>query len=516
MAERSLRASQAAIARVENALTDKGWSRQDLADRVVIEGKKTTTGISIQTIHKFLTGEKVDRKYFVGICKALDLPWNEIEESAKQPKPECPQPKQGRDSEIDALVQEVRQRVQPYIQERCGTMRVLDMTQPIALGEIYTNVNILEKLTKTRGLELAALMRDANPEKFDRFCLGDVRERRLPGLKAVEQFSKLMILGKPGAGKTTFLKHLAIQCIGGKFLGDRVPVFIILKDFAEADGKTDLLDYISRLVVMPSVGAQGLAPLQSNVAVIQEILCQGLLVERARGIYSFSHLTFQEYFTARKIVTSCNSYASDDPTLQGLVSHLAEKRWREVFLLTVGMLDSADVLLKLIKAWIDELLAGDEKFQQFLGWINRVGTSRRTSIVRFFHFALATTLIRDLMNDFDFDEAIEFDELDSVFDQAISYASDGTWELAHDLKLGLENADDLARNFAIECTDNLICNFSIQKAIDSISDYDFNINRHFATFGLYDDLWNRLTEIEDELGKNVKSESILVITRYRL
>ncbi len=27
----------------------------------------------------------------------------------------------------------------------------------------------------------------------------------------------------------------------------------------------------------------------------------GLLVERARGIYSFSHLTFHEYFTARKL-----------------------------------------------------------------------------------------------------------------------------------------------------------------------------------------------------------------------
>jgi predicted NACHT family NTPase len=57
-----------------------------------------------------------------------------------------------------------------------------------------------------------------------------------------------MILGKPGAGKTTFLKHLAIQCIGGKFQGERVPVFITLKDFAEADDKPDFLGYITRLV----------------------------------------------------------------------------------------------------------------------------------------------------------------------------------------------------------------------------------------------------------------------------
>jgi predicted NACHT family NTPase len=91
-------------------------------------------------------------------------------------------------------------------------------------------------------------MRDVSPEQFERFCLGNVRERRVPGLEAIEKFSKLMILGKPGAGKTTFLKHLAIQCIGGKFQGDRVPVFITLKDFAQTDGKPDLLGYITRLV----------------------------------------------------------------------------------------------------------------------------------------------------------------------------------------------------------------------------------------------------------------------------
>lgn len=130
-------------------------------------------------------------------------------------------------------------------------MRVLDMTQPVALGDIYTSVNILEKITGRRRLELAELMRNISSEKFERFCLGDVRERRVPGLEAIEKFSKLMILGKPGAGKTTFLKHLAIQCIGGKFQGDRVPVFITLKDFAETTGQPSLWDYIDRVVLMP-------------------------------------------------------------------------------------------------------------------------------------------------------------------------------------------------------------------------------------------------------------------------
>jgi len=49
----------------------------------------------------------------------------------------------------------------------------------------------------------------------------------------------------------------------------------------------------------------------------------GLLVKRARGIYSFYHLTFQEYFTAREIVNN-----SAPQAMEKLVRHLTEKRWR--------------------------------------------------------------------------------------------------------------------------------------------------------------------------------------------
>jgi predicted NACHT family NTPase len=55
----------------------------------------------------------------------------------------------------------------------------------------------------------------------------------VPGLQAVQQYSKLIVFGKPGAGKTTFLKYLAIQCMDDHVQKNRFPVFIILKDFAE-------------------------------------------------------------------------------------------------------------------------------------------------------------------------------------------------------------------------------------------------------------------------------------------
>jgi predicted NACHT family NTPase len=77
---------------------------------------------------------------------------------------------------------------------------------------------------------------------------------------------------------------------------------------------------------------------RDSEAVLKSIEAQhGLLVERARGIYSFSHLTFQEYFTARYFVES-----SDSQALENLSSHITEKRWREVFLLTAEMLPNAE------------------------------------------------------------------------------------------------------------------------------------------------------------------------------
>lgn len=153
------------------------------------------------------------------------------------------------EDDIDALVQEIREQVKPNIKEKCGTMRVLDMDQPIELtGErgIYTNVNILEKTTKRRRVKIGQLLQKFDREDFEHFGLHKASEKRVPGLQAVQHHNKLMVLGKPGAGKTTFLKYLAMHCIEGQFLTNRVPVIILLKDFAQDPKQLDILQYITQ------------------------------------------------------------------------------------------------------------------------------------------------------------------------------------------------------------------------------------------------------------------------------
>jgi predicted NACHT family NTPase len=60
----------------------------------------------------------------------------------------------------------------------------------------------------------------------------------------------------------------------------------------------------------------------------------GILVERTHRVYSFSHLTFQEYFAA-KFIASNTAKGSVENLVQ---KHCADVRWREVFLLTTSLL----------------------------------------------------------------------------------------------------------------------------------------------------------------------------------
>lgn len=56
----------------------------------------------------------------------------------------------------------------------------------------------------------------------------------------------------------------------------------------------------------------------------------GLLIERSAGYWSFSHLTFHEYFVAQKII-KFNGKATDLGIKQLLKRHILDNNWHEVF-----------------------------------------------------------------------------------------------------------------------------------------------------------------------------------------
>jgi predicted NACHT family NTPase len=93
----------------------------------------------------------------------------------------------------------------------------------------------------------------------------------------------------------------------------------------------------------------------------------GVLVARAEEIYSFSHLTLQEYLTAQ--------YIDDHRQFENLVrNHLTDNRWREVFQLVSGLMrGGSDPFLTLILAETEKLLISD-KLKALVNWADKATT----------------------------------------------------------------------------------------------------------------------------------------------
>ncbi|MBW4625364.1 MAG: NACHT domain-containing protein [Brasilonema octagenarum HA4186-MV1] len=171
----------------------------------------------------------------------------------------------------------------------------------------------------------------------------------------------------------------------------------------------------------------------------------GLLIERAQKVWSFSHLTFQEYLVAREIVET-RLIAS----LQNLVEHIiTEKHYWQVLLLTAEMMQNADFLFLLMKDRIDRLLSLDENLQDFLEWVNHksllVQASYKPAAVRAFYFALEQRLILDWdkQNKKRYGESIliESNSLDRKFQLACSI--DEAIDYSLTLELDIDYAQEL-------------------------------------------------------------------------
>jgi predicted NACHT family NTPase len=617
MVKRSLKASTLGIEQAKKAFERKGWTQEYLAGEVGLETR--------QSIWKFFKGQPVERHIFIDICLSLDLDWQEIaglnSDTVSLAKREVSGvEKQTLASDVEMLVAQARSRLATPILAQCGTLRLLDTAQPVALDDIYINVQILEQLSRQQWLDVSDLQADPMAS-FDRLGSFPTSQTTVSALDAIATHPKLMVMGKPGAGKTTFLQKVALQCVRGELPLARLPIFIQLRNLAEetsANSATigddlDLLNYINwkfgdfgisvrqvetllkhgkvlllldgldevrseytntllkqiakftetyyqnqfiitcrfaaqpyrfpgfteveiadfnqeqieafakkwfvaaakhdeeeginlatqfidklklpenqpirelartpilltlmasvfqakadfpkkrsklyeagldillvrwdearliqrdevyrrlslprkikllshiaaatfeqgnyffeqseieqlvadYLTTLPGASSDPETLRLDSEAVLKAIEAQhGLLVERARGVYSFSHLTFQEYFTARQIVASPDESTLCE-ALQRLSAHITQPQWREVFLLTVGLLRNAEPLLRLMKQQIDALVAADRKLQEFLDGINQkccsLATDYEPAAVRAFYFTLF--LDRDL------------------------------------------------------------------------------------------------------------------------
>lgn len=126
--------------------------------------------------------------------------------------------------------------------ERYNRLKIIGMTEPVSLADIYVQVNILEKITSR--IRLTPEDMEAWEKRYRQHrSFGKIKEKTIDGLKLADSKQHIMLLGQPGAGKSTFLKHIGLQAIQDKLEQKRIPVFISLKELA--DSPHTLLEFIT-------------------------------------------------------------------------------------------------------------------------------------------------------------------------------------------------------------------------------------------------------------------------------
>lgn len=234
--------------RLRQAYAEKFGSSPSLlipALNQVVQGRDEVASdlISSRTVRSFFNATqavKMKEKNLNYLCRVL-LDCSSYQEALRQNETSEKKDQENLDSTEDWYPC-----YQQYIRRKCGTMKVLNMAHPVELDSIYATVNILEKIKGRKHKTIAELLSDLSQEDKSFNCFNSgLSDRRVMALDAVRRYRKLLIWGHPGAGKTTFLKHLAIHP-EQELAEPVIPVFISLKNFSESKSKLSLTKTITK------------------------------------------------------------------------------------------------------------------------------------------------------------------------------------------------------------------------------------------------------------------------------
>jgi len=229
------------------ALTN--WTKANEALQKHFDGNKSELAeqrkVSRTTVNAFFKCEPVREAEFRKIAFALYLDekdWQISSNSAIAPT----------QNEGD-WVAEVRSRCCQKILYQHGTIQLLNQTE-IGVDQLYVDVWLLDRSPRTFQVSESTMLKSFDLRN-DRLGLGD-RIKRNEGMEVANDSARLLILGKPGAGKTTFLKHLAVDCSNGKFQSNLIPVLIELRKIRSMEW--NLLDALSEELSVDSQKTQTL------------------------------------------------------------------------------------------------------------------------------------------------------------------------------------------------------------------------------------------------------------------
>jgi hypothetical protein len=232
---------------------------------------------------------------------------------------------------------------------------------------------------------------------------------------------------------------------------------------------------------------------------------QGLLVQRAHDIYSFSHLTLQEYLTAL--------YYKEYELIASLVEdHLFDARWREVFLLIAGM-RRTEGLLDAMVTRIDRFALGNDKVSRVAGWAARVVRNSDDPVQLAARRAAAMFILIDFARVL-IVEATRHDADDPIYlKHARAELRDLTFDLAPELSLAVTG--DLQTSLIgkdIGFNDKVIYKIDVESATHNLQ----RIVKLCESLDFLDADWGRIRQaILDFRNVNIKTEHESLLSEFK-
>ncbi|MBF2067086.1 MAG: NACHT domain-containing NTPase [Calothrix sp. C42_A2020_038] len=306
MRKRSLQASSEGIRKARQAFKRKGWTQEYLAGEVGLETR--------QPIWKFFTGKPVERQVFNEICFVLDISPDEVAltpENNQEPNLALENIIFSASSvtKIDELKQKVQLQLQNKIQHQCSVLRFLDVNRPLNLEDVYVDINVSEEISSQKWLKI---------ENLVNLTLNDLNQFHKSlcyqsGLDVVAKYPRLMVQGRPGSGKSTFLQAIAMKYRQNKF-ADYIPILINLKSFAENyqnsvyknQQPNNLFEYIGEYLNNAIIKSELTDILESDKTLI---LLDGLdeVPESIRTNIIIEINLFVEKFYSTRVVITCRT-----------------------------------------------------------------------------------------------------------------------------------------------------------------------------------------------------------------
>ena len=102
------------------------------------------------------------------------------------------------------------QHITKYIEnfgKTVNRVKIIGMERDISLSDIYVRVNLLDKIPSREGKSIEDII------KLETGGFGRRKQTTIEGDSIIKNFERIIILGKPGSGKTTFLKYLALKIL---------------------------------------------------------------------------------------------------------------------------------------------------------------------------------------------------------------------------------------------------------------------------------------------------------------